>query len=523
MNKKYILPLRGLMLLALAGFMGSCEDFLTETPNSSYDTGKVFESLDNAQMGLYGVYASLTGTDHFGQDEMAVYTSDDMYYISGTTSDNTRRDISHYMLQTDNTWILSLWTCKYDGINRANYVVQEVEAMDEFKEEDADALRIVGEARFLRALLSFDIIRYWGDVPYKTTPTLTYEDAYLPRTDRSEIYDQIIEDLNIAKEYLSWATEGTSTERATQGAARALLMRVYLHRAGYSLNMDGNMVCPDDATRKTYFQAVADEFEAIEANGFHELNSDVEQVWKNYCQEIIEPKESMYEIAFYTPDGNSGTAGVYATYIGPEISINSSYGRANAFFRVLPEWKDFYHEDDERNLLNNCSWSIDENDDVVATSTKTVYPGKWRRNWCTGEMKDPNNTDVNFVYLRYADVVLMAAEAYNELGNSSEAVTQINRVRTRSKAPELDLALTYDSLYKAPQVYDLDFISDADDAGKVRTALYWERGFELAFEGTRKYDLLRWNILGEAIRSFSATDVTTSYTAPTNFTSGKHE
>ncbi len=523
MNKKYRFTLRGLMLLALAGFMGACEDSLIETPNSSYDTNRVFENLDNAQMALMGSYASLAGTDHFGQMEMAMYTSDDMYLINGTTSDNTRRDIAHYMVSTDNTWVRTLWSYKYDGLNRANYVIQQVEAMDEFKNGEADALRIVGEARFLRALLSFDLIRYWGDVPYKTVPTLTYDDAYLPRTDRAEIYDQIIEDLNMAKESLAWATAGANTENATQGAARALLMRVYLHRAGYSLNMSGEMVCPDDATRATYFQAAIAEFEAIEANGFHELNADVEQLWINYCAEIVEPKESMFEIAMYTPDGNKGTASTYATYIGPIIDSNSSYGRANGFFRVLPEWKAFYHADDARNLLNNCSWSINANDEEVATSSKTVYPGKWRRNWCTGAMKDPNNTDVNFVYLRYADVVLMAAEAYNETGNSNEAVKQINRVRTRSNAPELDLTLTYDSLYKAPQVYDLEFISDADDAGKVRTALYWERGFELAFEGTRKYDLLRWNVLPDAIKLFSGTALGTGYAAPSNFTTGKHE
>ena len=138
-----------------------------------------------------------------------------------------------------------------------------------------------------------------------------------------------------------------------------------------------------------------------------------------------------------------------------------------------------------------------------------------------------NATDVNFCYIRYAEVVLSAAEAYNELGETAKAWELINRVRDRAKATKLN-AGNYNELMKAPQVLNLDFIDDSNEAGKIRTVLYWERAFELACEGVRKYDLIRWGILKEALQLIGSqtsvnTDRNTPFPAGNNFQSGKHE
>lgn len=524
-NIKTVFPI---FLIGLAIILQvSCSDLLMEKPESFYDSAKIFENTTNAQLGLNGVYNSLAGIEHYGQWEMAMPTSDDMYFISGTNSDGSRRDISHYQLSTSNVWVSDLWKFKYLGIERANSVLTGIRGMHEYAAGDEDALRIEGEALFLRALLSFDLIRYWGDVPYKTELT-TFETSYLPRTDKENIYDQIIEDLNKSKTLLKWAAAGTNTERATQGAARALLMRVYIHRAGYSLDSEtAQYVIKDETDRQQYFQHVIDEYLAFQENGFHGFCSDgYEQLWKNYCENKIDPKESIFEIAFYTPDGSKGTAGTWATYIGPIVSSNYKSGRANGFFRVLPEWFSYYAPGDKRRDLNMCNYDIDANGNQVLKNNRTYYPGKWRRYWVNDMPKDPNNTDVNFVFLRYPDVLLMAAEAYNERGNSTEAIKLINQVRARANAPQWDEAAVggqYTNLFKAPQVADLDYIDDSDMKGKVRTALYWERGFELCYEGTRKYDLIRWGILYDAIQLHKNTKFGIGYAAPKNFQKFKHE
>lgn len=110
--------------------------------------------------------------------------------------------------------------------------------------------------------------------------------------------------------------------------------------------------------------------------------------------------------------------------------------------------------------------------------------------------KNINYADVNYCPLRYADVVLMAAEAYNETGTDRQkAWDLLNSVRTRAEATSITEA-NYDEMMSArKKTHNLTFIDDSTPEGKFRTALYWERGFELAFEGQRKYDLIRWGVL----------------------------
>lgn len=529
-----------LCALSVLGFT-SCDDLLTEKPDSSYKEEDFFTSEGNAQMAIYGIYNSFATPDHYGQDEMAMPASDDTYYINGTGTDNTRRDIAHYMVKNTNTWIQSLWVLKYQGIDRASYAIHGIENMAGYK-ENKKLIAMAAEARFLRAFLSFDLVKYWGDVPYKTTYTSGREDAFQGRVSREVIYDEIINDLTFAKNNLEWADGSSSPERATQGAARALLMRVYLQRAGYSLQMDGKVTRPDDAKRKEYFEAVIEEWKAFQANPYHDFHKDdYESLFKGFSKGVLNNTESLWEIAFFSPDGSKGGSGVWGTYNGPAVAApgikptetGAFMGRANAFFRVVPEWKNFFEDQDERRDVMVCTYQYKwdakayNHKKTENKNGKDWYPGKWRREWMPIGYKDPNNTDVNYCVLRYADVVLMAAEAYNETNNTPEAWRLLNTVRARANATPITSA-NYASLLKAPKVLDLPFISDADEAGKFRTALYWERAFELAFEGQRKYDLLRWGILKEALMLMGNTTSVNKvanqpYPAYKNFVTGKHE
>lgn len=520
-------------------FASSCEDKLTERPLSYYEKSEFFKSEENAEMGIVGIYNVLPSL--YGDNEMAFASSDDTYYVSGTNSDNARRDISHYRLSTTNKYVESVWNDTYKGLERANYMIEGIEQMKGYS-KSAVLQSLVAEAKFLRAFFSFNLVKYWGDVPYKTFYTTNYEDTYQPRTSRDEIYNQIVDDLCFAKSHLEWATEADSPERATQGAARALLMRALLFRAGYSLNMNGELTRPDDEIRHEYYNQIVSEWEAFaESNhGFYE--GGYEELFKSFSAGKLNTKESIFEVAFYTLDGKTGARGYWGTYNGPYVDApviknteSKKYmGRANALFRVIPEWYDFFDSNDKRRDVMICrykyEWDKEKYNHVKVSqerSKKNWYPGKWRREWMPVGYRDPNLTDVNYCNIRYADVVLMAAEAYNELGKTLEAWSLINKVRERAEATQINSS-NYSDFYKAPKVYDLPFIDDGNEQGRIRTALYWERGFELAFELHRRFDLVRWGILAEAVKLTGDKSVVNAssekaYIAGDNYEKGKHE
>ena len=497
----------------------SCD--LTEKPTSFYEMDTYFTTADKAKMAVIGIYDCLAAEGSYGQYVMPIASSDDMYMVRGTaTGDGTRRDISHYALTSSNTWVASVWNYIYEGIDRANTAIAGIEKMPGY--ENSDELKeLVAQARFLRAFLAFDLVRYWGDVPFKTTSTGSFGDTAQPRTEREKIYDQIIIDLDFAKIHLKPGNEVASSEVPCRGAARALLMRVCLQRAGYSLDRTTRTLTrPDDATRKNYFDAVIEEWKAFGTEGYHNFyGAGYEELFKYYSKLVLNNQESLWEIAFEPNNGQKDNAGYWATYNGPLVDAPDAgsgaanqnfFGRANAFFIVLPYWGDFYDDNDVRRDVNFVDyvyrWVKKDKAQVKMSVCQEIsknmyrYPGKWRREWMAPGFVDPNHTGVNYCPLRYADVVLMAAEAYNEINDTPKAWELLNDVRARAHATEINSS-NYASLMKAPKVYDLPFISDGDEAGKFRTALYWERAFETAYEGQRKFDLIRWGVLGDALRA----------------------
>lgn len=522
-------------LCALIAAAVSCD--LTEKPTSFYEKDTYFNSYTKAKMSVMGIYDVISETQHYGQWEMALPSSDDTYYINGTASDGTRRDISHYTVTPTNTWLTTIWKHKYAGIDRASFAIAGIESMEGYA-DDADLKALVAEAKFLRAFFAFDLIKYWGDVPFKTSYSSGYDDAFQPRTSREVIYDEIINDLTFAKTWLK-SGAGLSPETPSKGAAHALMMRVLLQRAGYSLQMDGTMKRPDDETRDAYYDAVITEWEEMQTEGYHGFyETGFVELFKGYSDysRALNSKESLWEMGF-EPQGESfaDNEGVWGTWNGPEVAAPSGdfdasavMGRANAFFRVMPAWKDFFEDTDVRRDVMVCTYMYQWKNGAHAKKENSIdkwYPGKWRREWMPLGFVNPNNVSTNYCPLRYADAVLMAAEAYNETGNQTKAWELINMVRERAGATPITSA-NYASLLKAPKVYDLPFISDADEQGKVRTALYWERGFELAFEGQRKFDLIRWNVLGDALVLFETNmdaKLVGKYVAGTNFKKGKHE
>ena len=163
--KKYIF-----IAAAILGASGmiSCTDTLTEKPDSFYEKDSYFTDAQNADMAVMGIYSSISDQNHYGSAEMATPSSDDMYMINGTNKDNTRRDISHYNVDASNQWLQNIWILNYQGIDRANMCIDGIRGMAGY--EGSEKLqKLDAEAHFLRAFQAFDLVKYWGDVPFKTT------------------------------------------------------------------------------------------------------------------------------------------------------------------------------------------------------------------------------------------------------------------------------------------------------------------------------------------------------------------
>lgn len=532
------------LLVAAAGIFASCEDTLTETPSSGYDKETYFDSAEKAEMAILGIMSSISDYNHYGQDEMAMPASDDMYFSSRTQSDNTINDITHYRYNSGNNWVEYLWRMKYQGIDRANVAIQGIEAMPAF-ETDATLRNLAGEARFLRAFLTFDLIKYWGEVPFTTAPADAYDTSFRPRRTYDELYDQVVEDLHLAISMMPWASAGFSPERASQGAARALLMRVLLQRAGHRLLPDGTFYRPSSSLRHACYNEVIAQWEAFQENGYHGFYpAGYAQLFKDVSGLVLDSRENIWEVAMYHDQGRrSGSA--WGIYNGPAVaqpsglstSVAAAYmGRAQGFLLVIPEWYNFFEESDERRDIAICTyryiWNANtQTQDKQERQNTSWYVGKWRREWMPkGQAnKNLNYGDVNFCPLRYSDVVLMAAEAYNETGETAQAWQLLNSVRERAGATAITNSNYQRFIGRNLATVPVNqYIDDSNDQGKFRVALYFERGLELAFEGQRKYDLIRWGVLDKAIKLFGEKTAvnnrtTPMYQASQNFIHGQHE
>lgn len=511
-----------ILIMAILGIAGSsCEDQLREEPRSFYSSNNFFQTVEQANMAVIGVYDLLGTTKLYGQVVSTIFPCDtDISQIKGTGDDGSKRSIGHYTSQPSITMFKDAWRYYYTIVERANYAIENITKMELLETgseaEIATLKSYLGEVKFLRALVYFDLVRLWGDVPFKTTPTFVGEDLNLPRTDRELIYDQIIEDLEDAKALLPWASEKALNERVSQGAARGYLVRVLMGRAGYSLRMDGTISRPDNYL--DYYKRAALEADTIIQSEEHTLNPDYEEIFRNYAEGKLEPMESMFEISFAPMGLNAENGGFISTYIGPQTSASSSYGRANAYINAMWPFYDSYALDDARREIAVAPYAIKADDSKTYYDKKTsnyhkIFPGKWRREWNSSDPLYTNDTDVNWVLLRYADILLMYAEAINE---------------SRDDLPgTLTMDDAYEAVKKVRHRADQDSWEPTLSQDDFRSNMIQERAWELCYEGWRKWDLIRWNILGEKIQEAgqAAKAIREKYPYPAmdNFTTGKHE
>lgn len=490
MNTKRFSALTGLFILAIS--FNSCKKFLTLSPDSAFDEAYVFGSVNDAYGAVLGTYATLAGDRGYGGRIQYYFSNDcDESYCNASNTvaiggDNGAKALCRYNALATNTELDAEWNIYYAGIDRANQCIRNIPAMALYTNgSDADKAslrRLHGEALTLRAQFFFDIIKFWGDVPAPYIPSIDQPDLNLPATNRDSIYDHILNDLAQAATLLPWRGDPgvTVDERITKGAAKALRARIALFRGGYSLRAASKqMERPADYLK--YYQIARDECNDIITSGKHKLNNSFLAVFKdNFNAHKIEPNgEVLFQV------GLSGGNGVSDGRVG-FIDGTRVNGNGSGSSWALPTY--FYKFDslDIRRDVTIASYAINGSGQYVGIAT--VYGpfvmAKFRRDWHSNPATPANSnfayTGISWPMIRYSDVLLMFAEAENELNNgpTAAATNTFKEVRKRGfNGDETKIGAI-----------------PADYAGFFK-AITDERMFELGGEGLRKWDLIRWNLI----------------------------
>ncbi len=482
-----------LLMLLPAAF--SCKKFLDKQPVTEKGPDFIFSNSETVFHAIAGVYAQLTGDQGYGK-VLSLYFPVDNDETQGPTGalDNARREISRYTLTAANAEIQRPFEQMFRGIEYANICIANIPQMEAFSngstQEKGRLRRMYGEALTLRAQFYFEAIRNYGDLPYHFEPASVQavKDPFPARVDRDSIYNRIIEDLRIAQEYVPWVNELSAIgdvpdERITRGTLKALRARIALFCGGYSLRQQSAQM-ERRADYLRFYEIARTECAEVMASGVHSLNASFKDLWKNQVcgRAITDPNnELMFQVGAIGTNATGDTKLGY--YNGP--TVNSLGNRS---INILPTYFYAFDSMDLRRDVTCAPYTVGANGSTkAATGTTAIVDGKYRRDWISNPVVSPSDAaqyfSLKWQILRYSDVLLMFAEAENEInGPTTAAYDAVNQVRRRG--------------FGLP----ISAVSEADlPAGLSKSqffsAVVRERSFELGGEGVRKYDLIRWNLL----------------------------
>ena len=490
MNKIYKKSL--FFVLALGGTLtfASCKDYLEiETP-STVSPATMFSTASYAESAVVGIYNMLMGDNSYGSRISTLYpNATDDFRIGGAYNPLDRRGIAGYGIHPDNTELNRPFLELYTGIERANIAIKFIPASPVYangsESEKAAMRRLLGEALTLRAIFYHELIRNWGDIPAQFEPSADIPDLYLPKMDRDEIYDRLLGDLEYAAELVPWRGEtGAPSSRITKGAVKGLRARLALARGGYSLRRESRAM-ERRANYLEYYQIARDEAWDIMQSGQHNLNPNYENIFRGLHTSSIDPfGERIFEAGAY--GGNARTDSKLGFSNGLRIDASSTYGQANGQLEAIPTY--FYEFDqigDSRRDVTIAYFSINKDDQIDLATANLMRDGKFRKYW-TGITGTNQTLGINWPILRYADVLLMFAEADNELKGAptAEAIAAYEAVRRRAFAGHEGRMGT----------------TPTDKQGFFK-AVQQERFLEFGGEGIRKYDLIRWNELENMVNN----------------------
>ena len=413
------IALTGTLLLSLA----SCSDsFFEQYPSNNVTEGNFYKTDEDFNQGIYACYDKMKTQMAFYLNELA-YRSDECYLESMAVSTQDRYDIDRFQEKSNNGIMKNIWNAWYNGIYRCNDVLGHMAGKTLV---NGDKYR--GEALFLRSWWYFSLYRVFGGVPVTTTVVSPADAKNIARCSDEDMYNRLTEDLTEAIDLLP-VKRSKEVARVTKIAAQALLAKVYLTFGKYP---EAQKVLEDAMTDTGY--------------GLMATTAQVFDISNKMNKEII-------FALYYNKTNDHGHGYWYSTNTNVLADVRNP----------TPEFKAIYSADDNRlNLIN-----------TYTKITNSLYAmTKWMDTYDAQFTQQVGN---DFPLLRYADVVLMYAEALGQQGNISGALTYLNKTRKRAGLTELTEAEVVDKK---------TFIQELAD----------ERGREFALEGQRWFDFVRLDL-----------------------------
>jgi len=477
-----------------AGLLVSCEDFLEAPSQSTLDESLIFSNPTLAASAIDGIKEPIGQTNSYRGRFLTHYGANtDIEWYNSSTAASARSDLARYVnssINTDMNTANNAWAQMYSGIERANICIRGLRTYGN-PAPGTEMGQLLGEALTLRAFYYADLVKAWGDVVARFEP-ISSETMYLPKSSRDLIYKQLLADLEEAAELVAWPNGNartTTTEGINRAFVKAFRARICMAAAGYSQYPDGIRRSNDpELSVSTLYPIAMQECTDVITSGKASLESSFEGFWRKVCEEnIAAGGESLWEIPF--ADGRGRMAFTFAVR---HASADQYTGQPRGGdYGPLPHVFYDYDVKDSRRDVTCVPYSWGTATAGIARQTLNTgngvslwYFGKLRYEWMTRFVTSTNDDGLNEIYMRYAEVLLMAAEIQNELGNLGPAKDYLKQVRQRAFA-----------LADRPAKVDA-YLNAITTKEQMFNAIVNEHAFEFCGEMERKAALIRWNLLG---------------------------
>ena len=470
----------------------ACDDFLDAPSQSALDESVIFSTADLAKGAVDGIKVPFGETNSYRGRFLPWYgMNTDIEWYNTSQTDGEQADLAVYNAQPGNGQMNTsnnAWAMMYSGIERANLCIRGLRKYGN-PQPDTQLGHLLGEALTLRAIYYADLLKSWGDVVARFEPIST-ETIYLGKTSRDEIYKQLIADLGEASELVPWPTDTEwtmSVERVNKAFVKGLRARLCLAASGFSQYSDGVRRSTDTelSVANMYAIALQECKDVIESNKAH-LDPSFETLFRKLNEDNVNAGgESLWEIPF--SDGRGRVLFTFAVRHNTNDQHHANGNNRGGQAGPLPNvFYDFDVVDKRRNVTcvpyrYGTAVSNFAKQEIVGLNT--WYFGKFRYEWMNRFVTSTNDDGVNKMYMRYAEILMMAAETENELNGPTGAAPYLKEIRRRAFA-SADHATKVDAYVDSKNTKQLMFDAIVD-----------EHKFEFCGEMERKQALIRWNLL----------------------------